>query len=251
MFAFTVNLEGLAVPESKYILVLANSIKHWPGVCIAGREIESSASNYTIGPWLRPVSLHGEGELSHGECCLTNGRQPKVMDFVQLTVGRKMTDPLQPENWSNDNSVKWKSVNSSFQRPSFDLLVESPKSLWIEPDGRIDRVSADHLKGKRLKASLRLIHVPEIEARFEWNEWDGRFKQRRRALFTYNGISYELNITDPAFSDRYRANFPAQGSPSKTFSVKPLSGCHLCVSLAPEFNGYHYKVVATIIEKDE
>ena len=50
---------------------------------------------------------------------------------------------------------------------------------------------------------------PELQARFEWNEWDGRYKQRRRALFAYRGVNYEVNITDPKFSEQYRAQFPA------------------------------------------
>ena len=236
------------MPLKKQIIVLANSIKHWPGVCIAGREILSDDDGYELGDWIRPISEHGEGELAPGECLLSTGKAPRVLDFVEVPLIRKMNDPLQPENWLIDTSSKWKLLNASYEKPAATLLKEKPTDLWVEPDGRIHRVSAEFLQGKRLKASLRIIHVPNIQARFEWNEWDGRFKQRRRALFSYNGTRYELNITDPEFSERYRSNFPAKGEPACTFTVAPSGGCYLCVSLAPEFNGFHYKVVATIIE---
>lgn len=232
----------------KHMLILANSIKHWPGTCIAGREIISIGSNYEIGPWIRPVSSHGEGELSSAESCLASGKQPKVMDFVAVPLSKKMSDPLQPENWLIDKSTRWKSVNSKYAKPSMDLLIEAPQHIWLEPGGRVDRVSAGFLKGKSLKCSIRLIQVPSLRARFEWNEWDGRYKQRRRALFMYRGADYEINITDPEFSERHRGKFPAKGKPANTFTVQPPNGCYLCVSLAPEFNGYHYKVVATILE---
>lgn len=47
----------------KRIVVLANSVKHYPGRCIAGREIRSEVGVTEIGPWVRPVSTIGEGEL--------------------------------------------------------------------------------------------------------------------------------------------------------------------------------------------
>lgn len=233
---------------TKLMLVLANSIKHWPCTCIAGREIEPSGSSYSIGPWIRPVSTHGEGELSLSESCLPNGKQPTVMDFVEVHLDKQIEDPLQPENWLIDTSNGWKSANELYDKPSMDLLVESPENIWLEPDGRNDRVSAKFLNDRTLKSSLCLIHVPSIRARFEWNEWDGRFKQRRRALFHYRKHDYEINITDPLFSERYRDQFPSKGQPPNSFKVQPTNGCYLCISLAPEWRDYHYKVVATILE---
>lgn len=233
---------------TKHVLILANSIKHWPGVCVAGREIRSSGNSYEIGPWVRPVSANGEGELSPSETRLAGNKQPMVMDFIEMPLAQHVGDPLQPENWLIETPGRWRSVNSLYQQPGLELLREEPKSVWLQKDERVDRVSPSHLKKSPPDQSLYMIHVPSIQARFEWNEWDGRYKQRRRALFRYRGVNYELNITDPEFSERYRAQFPAKGKPPNTFRVTPPNGCYLCVSLAPEFNGYHYKVVATIIE---
>jgi Dual OB-containing domain len=233
---------------TKHMLVLANSIKHWPGVCVAGREIRSGGSQYTVGPWIRPVSSHGEGELFPSECQLSNGRQPRVMDFVEISLANGSNDPHQPENWLIEAGTRWRPVNGQYQRPSLDLLIEEPPSLWLQHDERSDRVSSDHLHRNPPDQSLYLVRVQNLRARFEWNEWDGRYKQRRRALFHYNGIEYECNITDPQFSEKHRFRFPDKGQPSNTFSITSATGCHLCVSLAPEFNRYHYKVVATILD---
>ena len=233
---------------SKHVLILANSIKHWPGVCVAGREIRSSGKSYEIGPWVRPVSANGEGELSSSETKLEGNKQPMVMDFIEMPLVRHIGDPLQPENWLIEACGRWRSVNSLYQQPRLDLLREEPESIWLQNNERADRVSQDYLQKRPPNQSLYMIHVPSIQARFELNEWDGRCKPRRRALFTYRGVNYKLNITDPAFSERYRDKFPLKGQPSQTFWVTPPNGCYVCVSLAPEFKGYHYKVVATIIE---
>jgi hypothetical protein len=236
------------VATTKHLLILANSIKHWPGVCIAGREIYSGGSYYQLGAWIRPVSQTGEGELSPSETTLTNGKLPTALDFVQLNLVRHMKDRLQPENWLNDDIQKWQSVNSLYQKPPWEIVVETPSNIWVQRDERTDRVSPEYLKKTPPAQSLYLVHVPTIRAKFEWNEWDGRYKQRRRAVFKYRGVDYELNITDPKFSERYRSQFPAKGQPANVFDVSPPNGCYLCVSLAPEFNGFHYKVVASIFE---
>ncbi|MCO6459478.1 MAG: hypothetical protein J5I93_29550 [Pirellulaceae bacterium] len=194
------------------------------------------------------MSSSGEGELSPSETRLAGNKQPMVMDFIEMPLARHVGDPLQPENWLIASVGRWRLVNSLYQQPGLELLREEPANIWLQRDERVDRVSPLYLKKRPPVQSLYMIHMPGMQARFEWNEWDGRYKQRRRALFTYRGVKYELNITDPAFCDRYRTQFPAKGQPSKTFSVTPPNGCYLCVSLAPEFNGFHYKVVATIIE---
>jgi len=93
-----------------------------------------------------------------------------------------------------------------------------------------------------------LVHLPKVRAQFEWNVWDGQYKLRRRVLFRYKNVHYDLGITDSEFMERHRAKIPDKGQPSKIFSVQPSNGCYLCISLAREFNGYHYKVAATIFE---
>jgi len=57
-----------------------------------------------------------------------------------------------------------------------------------------------------------------------------------------------MNVTDPVFTAKHCKTYPALGA--KATIIRPPSGdrCLLCVSLTPEFMGYHYKVVATVLE---
>lgn len=234
--------------STKIILVLANSVKHYPCTCIAGREIRPRNTDYTIVQWVRPVSSHDEGGIAPGEARLNNGQQPSLGDFIEIPFSKPTDDRLQPENWLISPQGQWRAVNSAYQKPGLNLLVESPQNLWLQPNEETDRVTTRWLQRNPPAQSLYLIHVPAVRVRFGWKQWDGQYKARRRALFTYLRVAYDIGITDPVFLEKYRNQFPAKGERANEFEVASRGGCCLCVSLAPEYNGSHYKVIATIIE---
>ena len=232
---------------SKHILILANSTKHYPSVCIAGREIISNGQSYSIGPWVRPVSDHDEGALAPEEIRLKQKRQPQVFDIVDIELNRNMNDVLQPENWLIEAGETWNALESQYQRPSFDLLVEQPVDLWVERHEKTDRISPAALKRNPPAQSLYLIYLDEIKLSFGWKEWKGKYKKKRRALFSYNGVDYDLSITDPIALNKYQ-RYPREGQNANEFVIGSGKGLYLCVSLAPEIYGYHFKVAATIFE---
>ena len=194
------------------------------------------------------MSAHDEGALFPGESQLSNGKQPKILDIVDIPLLKQMSDPLQPENWLIDKSRRWSLMNAHYDTPDLPLLSVSPPHLWREPDGLTDRVSAEFLKTKKLNNSIRLIHVPEITLQFGWRAWQGQYRQRRRVIFDYKGETYDLSVTDPEFVEKHADKIPSQGKKATECQLRPPNGFHLCVSLAPELNGYHYKVVATVLE---
>ncbi len=53
-------------------------------------------------------------------------------------------------------------------------------------------------------------------------------------------------MTDPIASQKYFPNWP--NTPNERVEPNQSSDVLICVSLTPEFNGYHYKVVAAVIE---
>jgi hypothetical protein len=84
---------------TKRILVLANSTKHHPKSCVAGRELLGDGSVETkSGGWIRPVSNHDEGALDLVERRLTDTKDPKPLDVVQLALSVSENNPPQPEN---------------------------------------------------------------------------------------------------------------------------------------------------------
>jgi len=82
-----------------------------------------------------------------------------------------------------------------------------------------------------------------------FNIYDGREQKRRRGKFLYNGVNYDLAITDPEIDSKYFSPFPSIDDGIKQIPMDAKK-CLLCISLAPEFNGYHFKLIAKVIENE-
>ena len=67
---------------------------------------------------------------------------------------------------------------------------------------------------------------------------EGRENSKYRMKFTYNGSNYDFPITDPVFLEQFKK------SPD---SYADLEGVYLVLSLGIAFEGFHYKLVATVL----
>jgi hypothetical protein len=230
----------------KRIHILANSVKKSQH-CIAGRELIEHNGKLVFGDWIRPVSRHGEGELSWTDCRFPNGKTPKIFDVVDMELEEHEGSASQPENWFINTDKQWKKVDiEEDQLP--ELVVDTPQRLWQEPGGRGDRISIDALKALKCGRSLYLIQVSRLRLQLGWRSYQNKQSRRRRALFEYRGQDYDFSLTDPRM-DKYTSPFPKPEDGTKTIKVDSGGECLLCVSLTPPFQGYHYKIVATVIEQ--
>ncbi|HEY2975877.1 MAG TPA: hypothetical protein VGJ48_25405 [Pyrinomonadaceae bacterium] len=243
----SVNIKrrSLFVP-TKRLLVLANSIKN-DFRCIAGREIEGETRR--LGPWIRPVSGSGHGELRRQHYALEGGGFTSVLDLVDVPLISAKDDPGQPENWLVDENVLWTKV-ATFDAGRVHELAETPDSLWFEAGSRSDRIS---VPGQRLltpQRSLVLVSPVDFKIRMwrEFNPFQGYTQRKTRGVFNYGSQSYQLSITDPVFTSNHCRIHPAAGDPPVV--VEPPCGdrCLLCISLTSPFRDYHYKVIATVLQ---
>ena len=193
----------------KSMLVLANSTKR-NDRCIAGREIIEADNTYSFGPWIRPYSDRGEGELSTLQRIIRPGREVKVLDFAELSLSENMNNPVQPENWAISTTPLWK-LKTTFQLPkkgAFEnLLEEFPDNLWIEPGCKTDRVSADYLDDAPPDQSLYLIKAEAFRIEVYTNSYN---KVKYRGLFTYNDTDYDLGLTDPLMIHKWCHPIPGR-----------------------------------------
>ena len=60
----------------------------------------------------------------------------------------------------------------------------------------------------------------------------------------------DFQLWDPVATERYCHPLPVVGEKPRTLALQSASGPLLCVSLTPIFNGFHYKVAATILGCD-
>ncbi|MCI5148863.1 MAG: hypothetical protein D3916_05645 [Candidatus Electrothrix sp. MAN1_4] len=231
----------------KELVILAKSVKYGQ-YCIAGREVIRNERKLQLGTWIRPISDHDAGALSTSDIMLKNGRSPFLLDIIQIDVIRNINNPTQPENWTVNKST-WEKTGRMRIESIFQQVIETPVSLWNDDFCQSDRITTEEYIRNYYNSSLCIIQpkyfVMEIST--VYNEFEGRKKKRRRGKFLYNSVHYDLAITDPDIDRKYFRPFPGINDGIRKISMD-VTKCLLCISLAPEFNGYHYKLIATVIE---
>jgi hypothetical protein len=234
----------------KDIVILAKSVKRGQ-YCIAGREIIRRNSELHIGDWVRPISNHDEGAVSSSEARLLDGNLPEYLDIVEIDVVENVKDPTQPENWMISTET-WKKKGAVTKKNQFyNVFTEEPAVLWESSFGKNDRITTDDFLLYNHDFSICMIKPEKFVMRIytEYNQYQGYNQKKRRGKIWYNGIEYDLAITDPEIDEKYFHPFPDINDGVIEFELAPET-CVLCVSLTPEFNGSHYKVITTVIEND-
>lgn len=228
---------------SKKIFVLANSVKKRQR-CVAGREVikESDGVEYW-GEWIRPVTLHDEGAINPLECRLQDGTNLVLFDIIQVPLTSNENSPTQPENWYIQKGAQWRKISTGSRAEAWDL-VEAPKNLWLEAGVKQDRVTPEYLLSQKSHRSLYLIQPVNFRFFVEMNYLNNKTV---RGLFKYNEYIYDFSMTDPLVRQKYFPDFP--NVPLGTKVLEQKNDLLICVSLTPVWNGYHYKIIASVIEE--
>jgi hypothetical protein len=220
----------------KRMVVLAFSFKHG-GRCIAGREVTfSETGRPSFGAWIRPVRAFGTGELLPAHYEYYRGGTPSLLDIVDVPVRQQQPEPLQPENWLVDEREQFRFV-ARLPAVYLSSLCEDPKGFWGEPGQRPDRVSATFLERFPPRHSLLLTQLNDVDV-----VPDSR--NGFRLDFMARGKRYRLKITDERFEERMGLWLNSI-SGSTPLHFKQLFAC---LSLGTEFEGFHYKLVAGIMQ---
>lgn len=225
--------------------MLANSYKKTPGRCVAGREIDEDDQ---VGSWIRPISDQPEGELLPRHMKLADRSPLEVLDVVDVPIGDYVNDKVHPEDW-RVGAVPWQR-RRKFAAKNLASMEENPADLWLDSPTRADRARSDFLVKQPRHQSLYLVRPSDFHVKLtnDFNPFEGRHQEKRRAVFSYERQRYELGLTDPIFIGKHAAKFPSAKEPAIVVRPPYRDRCLLCVSLTPIFNGYHYKVVATVLE---
>lgn len=197
------------------IVILANSIKHGQH-CVAGKCMNT-------GRWIRPVSNPQGAELSHEQAKCQNPYGTygvKPLQKVQMGLSQHVPLPHQPENYLIDGNL-W-TQNFSIGLGDLSHHLDQPADIW----GQGDRVQHALITSGIYAVTQSLYLIQAIGLTLYNNGG------KRRASFIYNGLAYDLAVTDPKFDEIVTANLQVQQI--------------LCISLGEEYQGYCYKLVATI-----
>ena len=218
------------------IVCLANSRKT-SGRCIAGKEIDEMG---TTGQWIRPVSPRPTHEISELDMLCPDGETAKLLDILEIPCVEPVPQGHQPENvlidarffWQRQNPVNWQALHQ---------MLDEPASLWTNGfstrQGHNNRIPKSLLDSQQ--GSLRLIALDQVvlQAGPRAPKF-GDMKQVVRASFNYLGDRYCLDVTDPVIESYFL----------KAGSVEhALDTTLACISLTEPWEGYVYKLVASII----
>jgi hypothetical protein len=190
------------VAYTKTIVCLANSRKPPSGRCVAGRE----SSGAGFGPWLRPVSARSSQEISEEERNYSDGRDPSVLDVVEIRLAARQPQRYQTENhvidpeyyWTKRGTVAWRSLQGAVEDPGPSLWGTGSSSS----NGENDR--APEAETNALARSLYLIRPDALVLRVSSEGGDfGPPRRRVRAQFVLGTSSYRLSVTDPVIERQY------------------------------------------------
>lgn len=227
---------------TKSIVCLANSIKHHPKRCIAGKEL--AAQNL----WIRPVSNNvlDEGALSQMDSAFQNGAQPKLLDVIEVHLKQTIPHGCQTENHLIDETAYWQKTGK-IDWATLESLLDMPQSLWVNgnstKNGFNDKISQQ--VALNLPNSLKLIRPENFQITVT-QEGGGQYPVKRamRAKFQWNNVDYLLKITDPNYTNRIN---------EYTINVGyTISNAIICISISDilkEANA-HFKLIASIITTD-
>lgn len=215
----------------KYFICLANSYKHG-GRCIAGIEVVPQ-SDGSLGivrhddgrpQWIRPVSMSANGEIPNHLA-----ESFKIFSLVKLTDVEPCPDNAHTED-VHCTRMEICPFELSPTKEFLNQLIDTQhKAVFYFRGKSIPTTIID-----RLDYSLMLIHPDNACAYCD----EGRENSKYRMKFTYNGSNYDFPITDPVFLEQFKK------SPD---SYADLDGVYLVLSLGIAFEGFHYKLVATVL----
>jgi hypothetical protein len=215
----------------KEIVCLANSYK-LQNRCVAGKEVNGFK-------WVRPVSSRETGELDLGQIRLGVGGIPKLLDIIKIPILDPRPNYFQPENILIQEGQRWNKTGD-FPVERIDELLDFPDTLWHNNGGKNDNVSKDILQKEPPLASLYFIK-PQTFKIHNIERLTGSIQTR--ALFVYSGVEYDLVVTDPESKEE----FLKLGKGDRILD----KDVYLCISLGEEFQGCHYKLIASVIRREK
>lgn len=224
------------------ILCLANSRKPPSGRCIAGKVYENGR---TTADWVRPVSARPTHEVSEEERRYEGGTKAQLLDIISLPLREASPSRHQVENHTLDDQYYWEKQGAATWAQVTAAVDPYDATFWGNSQstyhGLNDKVSEAVVDA--IGSSLKLILVSDLVISVNRESgYEGSSSRRRvRARFTLRNTQYSMSITDPEIEER----FLTQGD-----GEYQIGEAALCISLAEVWNGFAFRVVASVITRN-
>lgn len=243
------------MPETKYILILANSARTKNKYCVAGKiatPLPDGRFDFK-SEWIRLNNpSEGEGAVPYATTICPGRGAIQPLDIIEVQLQCPCNNPNHPEDWNYDPAVKWKWVTRA-DKSCLPDIVDDPVNLWIDvqkpnsvPVGYVTQMLPQ-------PSTLCLIEAPKQMDFLFWKKTitDDQGKEKTksvRELSFYLARQYhEFSVTDPAFMLRHKIWDRMTDMP-QNIRLRDTPPIYLCLSLGLEFRSRHYKICATIFE---
>lgn len=222
----------------KSFICLANSTKPPSGRCIAGKVIGENG----FQEWIRPISSRGTHEVSDGERQYPKGRGVFLIDLVEVELSHPHPIDFQVENHTFNTASPFSYKGKGTWEDVLSCIDTYDPRFWRHGSdtqhGLNDKIHTGF--ANQLGSSLKLIRVNELKVivATEPGYRDNPPRQRARGQFVYMNKPYRLSISDPVVE----SNHLQKGD--GTYIIEDAA---ICVSVVEPFNGYTFRVIASVI----
>ena len=204
------------------------------GHCIAGKVVEGKNK----GRWVRPIANREECALTDRDISYKNGEMPNLLDIITIQLKGFVPKNHHQENCIIDETIYWKK-EGELKVSQLKAFCDDVPALWIDGHhsryGHNDKVPTT-IVYENIDSSLLLIQPQSVSYSIGM-EYS---KKKVRAEFIFNKNRYIIAVTDKRVESLYL------GKKEGTYK-SDNSDPFFCVSLAEDFRGYCYKLIAGII----
>jgi hypothetical protein len=212
-------------------ICLANSKKHGER-CIAGIELEKNSNNQWREirnedgkpKWIRPISSGENGQIEEKLV-----KDVHIFDVVEIDLIQRMPNGYQSENVLFNTTSLQIIESIKPQKTTLERLITTDNDCLFDNRGKAIPIE----KIDRLQNSLCLISIQNPICRFD------DIKYQFRLAFDYNGVNYDLPITDYKF---LKSRVRKENEP-----IILNEQIYACVSVGIAHKDWHYKLVAGMI----
>jgi len=221
---------------------------------VAGKEISWDDKGWHVAGWIRPIGKpEDEGAVPMHQMRFADGKTPQILDIIDVPLVGSANDPNHPEDWIIDLQYYWRRVRG-FPSEELKLLEDQNPVMWSDAS-EPRKVVSGYVSVMKKPGSLYFMRPPKgwqivIFRKTIWSQGTptDRYKDHYLLRFTVNAEVHEFDITDPGFTGTFGhlVKSPEHGEAVVPIASPDLYFC--CLSLTPAFKGYHYKILAALIE---
>ena len=214
---------------TKSIICLGNSYKNG-GRCLAGIEVRKTFNGYNVvknndgsPKWIRPVMENDN--LGIPESMVSSFR---LFDVLDIDVMNDVPSGAHSEN------VRFRSINKvGHYNGSLSVLCDDNHSLIFGNRGKAVPEEIFCSGGY----SLMFVKSENLFIETQYDEYG---HEKYRIKFSYKGNKYDFPLTDPEYISMLQRGCRESGSRNNEI--------YLTLSLGVNYNDWHYKLVAGVVD---